>query len=150
MVAGQIVSWGGFLAYVFDIPSPMQGKSAHGLFAFMTSTPAVLGLCAVGIFVTGPLLWTSGWWWPWVIRTFKRQHLLQVDRPTEQEERVFTLRTSKELLDEFNGRTDMEAQRVLQAHIGKWIVIEDKVKDISEESQQRIIDSLAKSLCRSN
>ena len=71
-VVGQLVSWGGFLAYLLDIPSPMQGKSAHGLVAFMTSTPVVLAPCVVGIIVTGPLLWTSGWWWPrtsqWVRR----------------------------------------------------------------------------------
>lgn len=74
-VAGQIVSWGGFLAYVLDIPSPMQGKSAHGLVAFMTSTPAVLALCVVGMIVTGPLLWTSGWWWPRILRVFKKDHI---------------------------------------------------------------------------
>ena len=82
-VVGQLVSWGGFLAYVFDIPSPMQGKSAHGLVAFMTSTPVVLALCVVGIIVTGPLLWTSGWWWPRLSRWSRRT---RSDRETREDE----------------------------------------------------------------
>lgn len=71
-VIGQLVSWGSFLAYLFGIPSPMQGKFPQGAVAFMTSNSAVIALCVVGIIVTGPLLWTSGWWWPYVAPLIKR------------------------------------------------------------------------------
>lgn len=138
-VIGQLVSWGGFLTYLFEIPSPLQGKSAQGVVAFMTSAPVIIALCIVGIVVTGPLLWTSGWWWPWVLRNFKKDHRTQVgeeqEMREEQERKIYTLRTAQELFDEFKNRTDMEAQRLLQPHIGKWLVVEDVVKNVLEQDR---------------
>ena len=41
----------------------------------MMPTPVVIALCVAGIVVTGPLLWTSTWWWPRIaVATKSRQH----------------------------------------------------------------------------
>ena len=71
---GQVISWGCTLAYMFGIPSPFDITDARNWIGAMMPTPVVIALCVSGIIVTGPLLWTSTWWWP---------RLLQWRRPTQ-------------------------------------------------------------------
>ena len=49
-------------------------------------------------------------------------------------ERVFSRRTPKELVDMFEGRTNLEAERITQQHIGSWLRVKGKVENISNSS----------------
>ena len=72
---GQIVTWGCGFAYLFGLPSPLEGKLPKDWVAAMTSTPVVLVLCILGALVTGPGIWLSGWWWPRLSRWIRRVRL---------------------------------------------------------------------------
>ena len=72
---GQVISWGCIIAYIFGIPSPFDITDARRWIGAMMPTPVVIALCVAGIVVTGPLLWTSTWWWPRIaLATKSRQH----------------------------------------------------------------------------
>ena len=72
---GQVISWGCIIAYIFGIPSPFDVTDARSWIGAMMPTPVVIALCVAGIVVTGPLLWTSTWWWPRIaVATKSRQH----------------------------------------------------------------------------
>ena len=68
---GQVISWGCIIAYIFGIPSPFDITDAQSWRGAMVPTPVVIALCVAGIVVTGPLLWTSTWWWPRVVAAMK-------------------------------------------------------------------------------
>ena len=68
----QAVSWAGVIAYLLGIPSPLDISDAPKWVNAIAQTPAVIALCATGIIVTGPLLWTSGYWWPRLVAAVKR------------------------------------------------------------------------------
>ena len=46
--------------------------------------------------------------------------------------RVFTLRTPAEVLEEFNDRTDLQAARSTKRYVGKWITVDGIIKGVSE------------------
>ena len=54
----------------------------------------------------------------------------------ERQQRPYTLRTVKEILSDFEGRTEMEAQRIAKQHIGKWLRVDDVVRDVYEFSDE--------------
>ena len=65
---GQVISWGGFIAYLFGIPSPFDITALRSV---VTPLEVGITLCIAGIICTGPLLWTSAWWWPRVASAFR-------------------------------------------------------------------------------
>ena len=47
------------------------------------------------------------------------------------EERIFSPRTSAELVDEINGMTEVVAERVSARHIGQWLKVKGPIGDVS-------------------
>ena len=56
---------------MFGIPSPFDITDAQTLRSVVMPVPVGIALCVVGIISTGPLLWTSAWWWPRVASAFR-------------------------------------------------------------------------------
>ena len=48
-------------------------------------------------------------------------------------EKVYTARSAADLFEAVNTRTSANAAKYIQPHIGKWIKIQNTVKDISED-----------------
>ena len=72
-VVGQVASWGGFFAYLWGMPSPFDIADAQiPKGAVVPSAPIGIALCIIGFISTGPLLWTSGWWFPRLPRRKRR------------------------------------------------------------------------------
>ena len=84
-VVGQVVSWGGFFAYLWGIPSPFDIADVQipkGV--VVPSAPIGIALCIIGFISTGPLLWTSGWWFPRLLGRKRRLTALPVlNQPDE-------------------------------------------------------------------
>lgn len=49
-------------------------------------------------------------------------------------DKIYSLRTAKEIFSEFDNRTNMEADKILAAYIGKWLQVDDLVKNIFDHS----------------
>ena len=66
---GTVVAWGCVsLLRVWAIPGFLDDTTTWARWFNMIPSPIVLSLCMFGFIVTGPLLWTSGWWWPRLCR----------------------------------------------------------------------------------
>ena len=49
-------------------------------------------------------------------------------------DKIYSLRTAKEIFSEFDNRTNLEADKILAAYIGKWLQVDDLVKNIFDHS----------------
>ena len=49
---------------MFGIPSPFDITDLRDMMGVNIPVTVGIALCVTGILVTGPLLWTSPWWWP--------------------------------------------------------------------------------------
>ena len=65
-----------------------------------------------------------------------------VDRPrllpsaSASPNKIYTMRTIEEISEEFNNRTDMQANKIVSKHIGKWIKIQEEVSNVSEHKDE--------------
>ena len=62
-----------------------------------------------------------------------------IEKVNERQERPFTLRTVEEITSEFEGRTEMQAQRIVKEYIGKWLEVDDVVGDVAEFSDEIMV-----------
>ena len=112
---------------------------------------SILLFLAIGLLVFSPLLWTSDKWWSLVARRFakditasskgtisssaivkKRVSSLPPIKSTP--DRIYTPRTPSEIVNVFRDRTDMEAEKSVQAHIGKWLRVEGVINNVYESA----------------
>ena len=49
-----------------------------------------------------------------------------------RDRRPYTLRTVDEILREFEGRTTMQAERIVQQYLDKWMIVDNIIDDIVE------------------
>ena len=63
--------WAGMALFAFEIPSHIVNALTWLRWLRAIPEPTVL-LVSIGMLVTGPLVWTSGWWWARVSQWTKR------------------------------------------------------------------------------
>ena len=71
-IVSSLGGWGGLLSYVFGLPGHIDDAITWLKWSrVMQEFPALL--ISIGFVVTGPLIWTSEWWWPFVVSRIKGQ-----------------------------------------------------------------------------
>lgn len=64
---------------------------------------------------------------------------LQMAEPTQDADKVFVQKTSRELVKELKGRTTASAKPVIQRYAGIWMWAHGEIFDIIDESEEDIV-----------
>ena len=144
-IGGSGLSFFSLLLLLHGLPSAIDDSATWRSWLGDMGVPEYLYFAGA---VSGVFIASSGWWWSFVTLRSGR------DTPAESSSaltaeaqvvepfslnRTYTLRTLEEILAEYNNRTDMQAERVLQQYIGKWFKVDGEIKDISELSDYILV-----------
>ncbi len=80
------------------------------------------------------LLFTEVMGWKLPVKRGKRANRRSSPVNHITEPRVYTHRTTKEIFAEFQNRTDMQADLLVQRYVGKWVKVNDVVRNVSDDT----------------
>ena len=72
-IVPQIIGWVEIALFIIGIPGHIDDGTTWARWVALVVEPPVFGL-AICFVISGPLLWTSGWWFPRLVERTRRQN----------------------------------------------------------------------------
>ena len=124
------------LEIVWSLPGRIEDTSAwFAWFAWIAKVNLYDWIYPIGM-LAGVAIATSEWWWPRIVKHVRKEGKQQPTKKQTSDQKAYTRRTTREIFEEFKNRTDMQAALLVQSYVGKWVKVNDVVRNVSDDTSR--------------